>query len=540
MWLPGVVLILAIHRVVVADDGQTAAGHTSEEQLPPVDDEPATQQPLQDEESKTTSESTATFQEFKKDFITYADAEKLAETGHHFLLAVVAEYGNFSLEYLKSLPNINKELARLNETLKIYPIDVRDGNNSKLSEQRIKLVPTVILFLGDMNGIIYNDDRIEPPRILEFYQSSLAIRIHKIETSQDLSAFDLSAYATVLFVINDENEETRDILVMARRFSDVKFGYVIKGSDIAKDFPSYLYVYRKGEERIPMDKKKSWNEIEGFVGTQTHQPIFYFPLDAYLISSFVEYTYVFYAHNVEGLSQNSGWLQNIGNKQRGKFLVLLCNVDDPQMNIAMDFLALKPDGIPYVRLFVKPTQKLYRMEDGYQGEINEESVTAFLSAFEKAKLEPYVKTQDQPEDWNASPLKSLVGSNYDKVVRDDAINVLVVLYNAEKSDIVPLFERLAELYKDFDNILIAKMDLEHNALPAHFQPVMNVPSIRLYEEHTNVERVYESEDVTEDGIIAFIKQTTGIDLQREGTSTDAAVETDPLITEIEPEKHEEL
>ncbi|PIO57908.1 hypothetical protein TELCIR_20671, partial [Teladorsagia circumcincta] len=105
-------------------------------------------------------------------------------------------------------------------------------------------------------------------------------------------------------------------------------------------------------------------------------------------------------------------MQDIGNKQRGKFLVILCNVEAPEMDYAMNFLSLEREGVPYVRLYVRTTDSLYRMEDSFVGEINEESVTDFLTAFKDGKLKPYVKSQELPDDWNATSLKTLVGSNY--------------------------------------------------------------------------------------------------------------------------------
>ncbi|KAK6051332.1 hypothetical protein COOONC_11163, partial [Cooperia oncophora] len=105
-------------------------------------------------------------------------------------------------------------------------------------------------------------------------------------------------------------------------------------------------------------------------------------------------------------------MQNIGNKQRGKFVMLLCDVDNPNVNYAMDFLSLKREGLPYVRLFVKSTNSVYKMEDSFDGEINEESVTAFMNAFEEGKLKSTVKSQELPDNWNATSLKTLVGNNF--------------------------------------------------------------------------------------------------------------------------------
>ncbi|KAK6034779.1 thioredoxin [Cooperia oncophora] len=237
--------------------------------------------------------------------------------------------------------------------------------------------------------------------------------------------------------------------------------------------------------------------------------------------------------------ESSAWMQNIGNKQRGKFVMLLCDVDNPNVNYAMDFLSLKREGLPYVRLFVKSTNSVYKMEDSFDGEINEESVTAFMNAFEEGKLKSTVKSQELPDNWNATSLKTLVGNNFAEVVQNKTMNVLVLLHTAETSYTIPVFEKIAELYKDVINILIAKMDADHNGIAPPYKPAEMIPSVRLYEETTNIERIYEKDEITEEGITTFIEQTTGIVAKREEVQQ---VKPKPIISDLgsEPEKHVEL
>ncbi|KAK6048009.1 hypothetical protein COOONC_14486, partial [Cooperia oncophora] len=68
-----------------------------------------------------------------------------------------------------------------------------------------------------------------------------------------------------------------------------------------------------------------------------------------------------------------------------------------------------------------------------------------------------------------------------KVVHNKSMNVLVFFYAAEHSDSIPLFERIAELYKDVNDLLVAKMNVQLNYIPSFIRPSRTLPTVRLYE-----------------------------------------------------------
>ena len=81
-----------------------------------------------------------------------------------------------------------------------------------------------------------------------------------------------------------------------------------------------------------------------------------------------------------------------------------------------------------------PTLRLIKLEEDmakYKPESNDitpETVQDFLQRFLDGKLKQHLLGQDLPEDWDKTPVKTLVAKNFDDVVFDTNKDVLVEFY----------------------------------------------------------------------------------------------------------------
>ncbi|KAH6943608.1 hypothetical protein HPB50_024795 [Hyalomma asiaticum] len=112
--------------------------------------------------------------------------------------------------------------------------------------------------------------------------------------------------------------------------------------------------------------------------------------------------------------------------------------------------------------------------------------------------------QDLPEDWDKHPVKVVVQKNFDEVVFDKSKDVLVEFYApwcGHCKQLAPIYDELAEKYKDRKDILIVKMDATANEL--EHTKVDSFPTIKLYKKETNAVVQYNGERTLE-GLSKFL------------------------------------
>ncbi|XP_017862376.1 PREDICTED: protein disulfide-isomerase [Drosophila arizonae] len=177
-------------------------------------------------------------------------------------------------------------------------------------------------------------------------------------------------------------------------------------------------------------------------------------------------------------------LKEIAKKYREDILFVTISSDEEDHTRIFEFFGMNKEEVPTIRLI-----KLEEDMAKYKPETNDlsaESIEAFLQKFLDGKLKQHLLSQELPEDWDKQPVKVLVSSNFESVALDKSKSVLVEFYApwcGHCKQLAPIYEQLAEKYKDNADIVIAKMDSTANELENI--KISSFPTIKYFRKDDN-------------------------------------------------------
>jgi len=123
--------------------------------------------------------------------------------------------------------------------------------------------------------------------------------------------------------------------------------------------------------------------------------------------------------------------------------------------------------------------KKYPMDPAVFDDDLEENLPAFMKQINAGKAKAHVKSAPVPKD-DKGPVKTVVGSNFDRVVLDESKDVLIEFYApwcGHCKSFEPKYNQLAaKLKTEQPNLVLAKMDATANDAPEHFN-VEGLPTI---------------------------------------------------------------
>jgi len=176
--------------------------------------------------------------------------------------------------------------------------------------------------------------------------------------------------------------------------------------------------------------------------------------------------------------------RKVAGDMKGDIMFVSVTTDEAEHQRVVDFFGISKEELPTFRVTVSTDDMVkYKPENK---DLTEENMRNFIKAVKAGEVTAHLKSEEQPADWDANPVKVLVSSNFEQVALDSTKDVLVEFYApwcGHCKKLAPIWEELGEKYKDSDSIVIAKIDMTANELEK--VKVRGFPTIKLYKAGTN-------------------------------------------------------
>jgi len=329
-------------------------------------------------------------------------------------------------EYVKAA----KALAEKDPNIRLGKVDATE--ESELAEEfGVRGYPTLKFFRSG-SPIDYNGGR-QADDIVSWLSKKTGPPAKELESVEAAEEFlKENNVAVVGFFGDRESAEAKVFLATANQVDDYPFA-ITKNEEVYKKYEAScgkVILFKQFDDgKAIFDGTFDEASLKKFVAAQAMPLVVDFNHD----SAQKIFGGEIKSHLLMFLSKEAGEFdkyatpsKEIAKKFREQILFVSINADEEDHQRILEFFGMKKEEIPAMRIIqLQEDMAKFKPENG---DLGPAAIEAFVQKFLDGKLKQHLLSQDLPEDWDKTPVKTLVSSNFDDVAMDKNKDVFVEFY----------------------------------------------------------------------------------------------------------------
>ncbi|XP_029189738.2 protein disulfide-isomerase 2-like [Acropora millepora] len=357
---------------------------------------------------------------------------------------------------------------------------------TKLAEKyEVSGYPT-IKFFKSQKVVEYGGGRTAA-EIVSWLEKKTGPPAKELMTAEEVKAFtEKSDVVVVGFYKDKDSENAKAFIQAAEGTDDVEFGIVhdealAKENNVEKDG---LVLFKKFDEgRVDYDGEHNEAAITQFIKANQLPLVTEFNDEnapKIFGGEVKKHVLLFASKKADAFKDIHDSFSTVAKDFKGKVLFVLVDSDVEDNSRISEFFGIEAKEIPTVRLINLADDDMTKYKPKTT-ELTVENVRNFVQDVLDGKLKAHLLSQEIPDDWDAKPVKVLVGKNFDEVAKDKTKGVFVEFYApwcGHCKKLAPIWDELGEKFKDRDDVVIAKMDSTANEVES--VKIQSFPTLKYF------------------------------------------------------------
>lgn len=234
------------------------------------------------------------------------------------------------------------------------------------------------------------------------------------------------------FFKDQDSTEAKEFLNVANSVDEYPFG-ITSNEDVYKKYDAKcgaIILFKQFDDGVTVyDGESTAEKIKQFVMSESMPIIVDFNHDSaqrIFGGDIKSHLLLFLSKEAGHTEKYAVPIKDMAKEYRDRVLFVNINSDEEDHQRILEFFGMKKEEVPSMRL-IKLEEDMAKYKPP-SSDLSPSAIRDFVQSFLDGKLKQHLLSQEAPEDWDKTPVKTLVATNFDEVAFNKDKDVLVEFY----------------------------------------------------------------------------------------------------------------